>query len=468
MPSPLAAIQTNIIPIKPDFLPKEQMWEDWNYHAICTFLATGFFLEKDCWFQPQIALQPATEYELDDAGNIQSEKPSWRWYYSPRDISLKQAAEEFTQLFERITQEQLGDKKVILPLSGGLDSRTQAAALKGKQNVFSFSYEFPGGIPETRYGRDIARAMGFEFKAFTVTQGYLWDKIDQLAAINGCYAEFTHPRQMAFFEEYPAMGDLFYLGHWGDVLFDDMGVPDELPFEQQVEIVLKKVVKKGGLELASALWQAWGLEGNFADYLRARVEQLLRAIDIGNANARIRAFKSLYWAPRWTSANLQVFAAARPIALPYYHDDMCRFICTVPERHLTGRQIQVEYLKMKAPELARLPWQAHRPFNLYNYHWDKPPWNLHYRAWNKGKQLLRQAAGRPLVQRNWELQFLGEENDMQLRRHLFENEAFKALVPEEIVRGFYNKFKTEDGVYYSHPVSMLLTLSSFSRRVKDT
>lgn len=454
-------MRTPIIPEKPAVLKKNGRSEI-NHPALCTFAATGFFLEKDSYFAQQAALQPATEYALDEAGRIRSEKPWWRWRYTPRDISLKQATEEFAQLFERITREQLGDQKVILPLSGGLDSRTQAAALKGNKNVFSFSYEFPGGIPETRYGRAIARAMGFEFKAFSIPRGYLWGKIDQLAAINGCYAEFTHPRQMAFLDEYPAMGDIFYLGHWGDVLFDDMGVPGDLPFEQQVESVLKKVVKKGGIELVTDLWQAWGLEGRFEDYLRARVEQLLRAIDIDNANARIRAFKSLYWAPRWTSVNLQVFAATRPIALPYYHDDMCRFICTVPERHLAGRQIQIEYLKMKAPELARIPWQAHRPFNLFNYHWDKAPWNLPCRAWNKGNSLLRMAAGRPLVQRNWELQFLGEENDRHLRRHLFENEAFRAFVPQEIVRSFYQKFKTEDAVYYSHPVSMLLTLASFS------
>ncbi|MBK7870831.1 MAG: hypothetical protein IPJ74_09155 [Saprospiraceae bacterium] len=143
-------------------------------------------------------------------------------------------------MFERITQEQVGSQRVILPLSGGLDSRTQAAALRGNQPISSFSYEFPNGIPETRFARAIAHAMGFDFQSFTIPCGYLWYNIEQLAEINGCYAEFTHPRQMAFIDQYPTMGDLFYLGHWGDVLFDDMGVPDDLPFEQQVEVILKK------------------------------------------------------------------------------------------------------------------------------------------------------------------------------------------------------------------------------------
>lgn len=432
---------------------------DYNYKAICTFAATGFFLAKDTYYQDQIALQPATSYESDAQGNVCSESPWWRWHYSPRDISLKQATEEFAHLFERITQEQVGDKQVILPLSGGLDSRTQAAALRNHPNVRAFSYEFPNGIPETRFARSIAQAMGFDFEALTIPAGYLWGKIAQLSQINSCYAEFTHPRQMAFIDKYPAMGDVFYLGHWGDVLFDDMGVPDELPFEQQVEVVLKKVVKKGGLELGSALWQTWGLEGNFQDYLRGRIETLLSNIAIENANARIRAFKSMYWAPRWTSTNLQIFAATRPMALPYYHDEICQFICTVPERWLAGRQIQIEYLKMKAPELARIPWQDHRPFNLYHYHWDKMPWNLPYRIWDKTKRTLQQASGKKLIQRNWEIQFLGEENEKQLEQYVFHNKAFAEFISPELVRDFYTKFKTGDAVRYSHPMSMLLTLA---------
>ena len=452
--------ETSIISIKPEFSGiKKQL----NYEAICTFAAIGFFLEKDAYYQDQTALQPATAYTFDAQGNLQSESPWWCWHYSPRDISLKQATEEFAHLFERITREETAGKKVILPLSGGLDSRTQAAALRDHPEVAAFSYEFPGGIPETRFANAIAQAMSFPFKAFTVPRSYLWDKIGQLAEINGCYAEFTHPRQMAFIDEYATMGEVFCLGHWGDVLFDDMGVPDNLPIEQQVEVVLKKILKKGGMELGHALWQSWGLEGDFATYLRTRVEGLLHRIDIDNANARIRAFKSLYWAPRWTSVNLQVFSAVRPLVLPYYHDDICRFICTVPERWLADRQIQIEYLKMRAPELARIPWQDHRPFNLYNYHWNKPPWNLPYRVLNKSKSIIQQWIGQPLIQRNWELQFLGEENDRHLQLHLFDNHAFAELVPHELVRDFYRKFKTEDKVQYSHAISMLLTLSMFTK-----
>src|SRR5690606_30849221 len=258
-------------------------------------------------------------------------------------------------------QEQVQDKKVILPLSGGLDSRTQAVALHQLQKeVHSYSYSFQNGLNESDYGRKIANACHFPFSDLTIPNGYLWNKIEKLAQLNGCYSEFTHPRQMAVVEELAKMGEVFSLGHWGDVLFDDMGVPDDLSFESQLDVLYKKVINKGGLAIANQLWQACQLEGNFEDYLRARLSTLLRKIAISeSANAQIRAFKSLYWAPRWTSTNLSVFESVRPITLPYYDNRMCEFICSVPEKYLAGRQIQIEYIKRRNPNVAKIEWQQH-------------------------------------------------------------------------------------------------------------
>jgi len=273
---------------------------------------------------------------------------------------------------------------------------------------------------------------------------------------------------MAVIDELKPLGDLFFLGHWGDVLFDDMGVESNLSIRDQASVVVGKIVKKGGVELASTLWQAWGLEGSFEAFLRDRVTALLQAIDIADANARIRAFKSLYWAPRWTTANLVTFSSRRPIALPYYHDAMCKLVCTFPERLLAKRQIQIEYIKRYAPQVARVAWQTYDPLDLYSYKRYFTARMLPYRALRKLAETVRRRwTGTTLVTRNWELQFLGRENEEQLRAHLFEQRDFGALVPRSLVDRFYAKFCEEDRVKYAHPVSMLLTLSMFARTRRD-
>nr|WP_321223017.1 asparagine synthase-related protein [uncultured Psychroserpens sp.] len=454
-------VTTDVIPIKQQFVGEPR---ELDYKAISIFMATGFFLDTDTYYKGLKTLKPATNYVLDEnSTKIVSEKTYFDWHYSPIERPFSQIVTEFANLFETIIKEQTHNKDVILPLSGGLDSRTQAVALYQLGiPVKSYSYAFTGGHDETWYSKQIAKTCGFEFKELKVPNGYLWDVIENLADINQCYSEFTHPRQMAFKDAYANMGDVFSLGHWGDVLFDDMRVSNDLDFDQQVAVILKKIIKKGGLELANKVWGVWELEGDFLNYLQDRIRDLLKSINIPeNANAQIRAFKSKYWAPRWTSVNLSVFENVRPITLPYYDKRMCEFICTVPEKYLAGRQIQIAYIKMRMASIAKITWQDNRPFNLYNYHYNKVPWNLPYRIFNKLKRL---SSSNDFIQRNWELQFLGENNDSKLQSYIIDNPQLDKFVPLEVRHFIYSKFKNEDAVYYSHAVSMLLTLSVFHAR----
>lgn len=419
--------------------------------AIAFWASTGFFFENDSFWQD------VKWSELDFS------KPIWK--YEPRDISLHEAVDEFKNLFESIVKEQLDNRKPILALSGGLDSRTLAVALKNLNiRPHTYSYRFAGSFEETKYGKAIAKANNWSFDDLTIPQGYLWDKIEAAGKINGCYAEFTHARQVAVVNELKNKGEIWLLGHWGDVLFDDMGVSSTLSETKQIEILYKKVLKKGGAELATDLWKAWGLDGDFSDMLRNRLEKMHGVIDISDANAKIRAFKSMYWATRWTTTNLVYFANERPISLPYYDDRMCEFIMTVPEKWLAGRQIQIEYIKKYAPELAAISWQSKSPYNLFNHHKHLTAAHLPYRIAKKVNYLAKAAlTGEPLVQRNWEIQFLGKENNEKLKRWLFDNPALDNLVPKEIVKKYYDLFKNGDKVYLSHPLSMLLTLSVFSK-----
>jgi hypothetical protein len=270
---------------------------------------------------------------------------------------------------------------------------------------------------------------------------------------------------MAFSGSYQELGDVFSLGHWGDVLFDGSGVPENLPIDGQVDAILKKFIKKGGLMLAEDLWKAFGLPGGWKDYIHERIQQLLIRLPVeNNAGARIRAFKSRFWATRWTAANFTVFSHERPVTAPYFDTRMCEFICTLPEEILSGRKIQIEYLKRFMPALAGIPWQAHRPFNLFNYHLDRAPLNLPYRAVNKLLRGLRNISGTKHIMRNWELQFLGENNDRQLVERLFVQDS---IVPADVLHKYYNAFTGGANVQYAHPLSMLLTLSVFSSKMNQ-
>ncbi len=453
-------VKTPILPTKHQF-SKLNTPHKLNLEAICIFVATGFFLDEDTYWKDEVCLLPAHKHKFDKDGFLIESKPWFNWHYSPRDISFEQALDEYIDLLTKITKDQVGNSSVILPLSGGLDSRSQALVFKGLKNpVQSYSYSFKGGYPEHKISKKISKSCGFQFQEFQIPKSYLWNCIDDLAHINGCYSEFTHSRQMAVLEEFKAMDGVFSLGHWGDVLFD-RGTPKGTQEKDIIPLLFKKMVKKDGLKLAENLWQVWELEGDFKSYLTSRLETALSKINIDNVSAKVRAFKTKYWAHRWTTTNLSIFEAAQPISLPYYDDRMCEFICTIPEKYLADRRLQIAHIKQDKA-LSKITWQEQKPFNPRNYKYNKSPYNLPYRVTNKLKRSFNALIGNPYIQRNFELQFLGKENDEQLQNHLFST-SFHDFVPKHIVQDFYNKFKHKDYVYYSHSVSMLLTLSLWKK-----
>ncbi|ARN76535.1 asparagine synthase [Nonlabens spongiae] len=460
------SFKSPIIPSEQKFARIHGESHEPDLKSICLYAATGFFWGDATYYRDLKAVQPGTLNNIDEDGFLLDSKPWFNWYYEPHGQSFQESVKQHELLLEQIIDEQVGEQNVILPLSGGLDSRSQAVALhKLGKKVSSYSYSFAGGFKEHEISEQIAKKCNFEFQAFEIPHGYLWDDIEKLAQINGCYSEFTHPRQMAVVEDLRKLDGVFSLGHWGDVLFD-RGGDEGIEQNDLVKYIHKKVIKKGGLELATQLWKSWGVEGNFQEYLSEVTLDLLKRIEIKNTSAKVRAFKSMYWAPRWTSINMSVFKAAHPITLPYYDDRMCELICNIPEEHLADRKIQIEYIKQNNPAVAQITWQDHKPYNLFNYHRDKSPNNLPYRVKNKIKRMVNDKMGRKYIQRNWELQFLGDENKQHLESYLF-NDTFSNFIDPEIVQKVYASFKNDDQVYYSHPVSMLLTLSLWNNKLRD-
>ena len=88
-----------------------------------------------------------------------------------------------------------------------------------------------------------------------------------------------------------------------------------------------------------------------------------------------------------------------------------------------------------------------------------------YRICTQVKRKMNVLLGKKYIQRNWELQFLGKENDANLRSYLYQP-GFLSFVGKEVVDALYEKFKIEDAVFYSHAVSMLLTLSVWNSKFR--
>ncbi|MBI87310.1 MAG: asparagine synthase [Candidatus Marinimicrobia bacterium] len=417
-----------------------------NFRSISEWIATGFFLGQNGFYKDEQI--PYLEFG-----------PNFKWHYSPQEITFSETIDMFAYILKKVVTSKAKGKKVLLPLSGGLDSRTLAAALKKQDNIVAFSYEFSNGNDEVKYAREIAKTYGWDFYEYKIKEGYLWNKIDNLSDINKCYSEFTHPRQMAIIDQIKDLGNLFMLGHWGDVLFSLPQISNNANLEEQTEYALKMIAKPGGVDLAADLWTHWGLPGTFNDQLYNSIKRHLSTIKIEHPQSKIRAFKSLNWAKRWANPNLNIFKSHTNMFLPYYEKSMCDFVCKTPAKFLENRKIQIEYLKKYAPELAKINWQEYE-LNLYKYKY----FNSLYLPKRAFKYFKRKLYPEQIIQRNWELQFLGSKNEKKLEHWLFSNKLLNNIVPYDIVEIYYWKFKNSDPVKYSHPISMLLTISVWSKK----
>jgi len=425
--------------------------ENINTEAICYWFMTGFFLDG-----------------RDFQYNINNEQESMgtydKWYYKPKNISFEKTVTQFTKLFETLVREKTLSKKIILPLSGGLDSRTLAVALRNNKNVIAYSYEFEGGVSETKYAKMIADINGWDFHAYVIPKGYLWEKIDELSEINRCRTEFTHPRQMAVIKQISQLGEINLSGSMGDLLFETFPNSKNFKFKNKLDLLRRLLVSPGGEEIAQDFWEHWKIQGSMDNKFNEVIKNLLTNVNIRNTAGAIRAVKAMHYVKNWTNINMKVFSKYNAVYAPYQDEKMCEFVCGIPENYLSGRKIQIEYIKSKSPALAKVPWQQY-DLDLYNY----SQFNGIYfprRVYRFVNRIISEKIFRknPLIQRNWELQFLGSQNKEQLQRFLFRNENLYELVPEAIIKKYYDLFSNSDSVKYSHPITMLLTFSVWAKR----
>jgi hypothetical protein len=434
---------------------------DWE--ALAGFFAFGFFPEDRTYFDDVRILRPASHSIFDAEGRIVSSSRYWSWSHSPDERrSYADTVETFAATLDEVLDEQARGRLAI-PISGGLDSRTTVASLTrpGRSHreaeLWSYSYGYAAGSPETRIAGRVAAARGLPFRGLTVGP-YLFDRLDRVLACVEGFQDVTQARQAVVSELLAREADAVVAAHWGDVWLGDMGLGSvPKPREAVTEHALAKISKRG---------RAWLLRNLVEPRRKDASERFLREIvasELGRFDAiedpdfRVKAFKTEQWSFRWTLASIRMFQAGAFPRLPFYDTRMTDFFATVPTAFVTGRRLQIDYLKRFAPDLARVTWQAYGT-NLYRVaHFDT--WMLPARALKKA---MRALSNKAVPERNWEVQLLGADGRRSLEHHLLApGRKLHALVDPAEVRALLDAFfasPLEGGRGYT--VSMLLTFAA--------
>ena len=173
----------------------------------------------------------------------------------------------------------------------------------------------------------------------------------------------TQARQAVIADLLAERSDAVIAAHWGDVWLGDMGLAGETDSADAAFVsahAYKKIAKRaaGGSSMRSARPH---LAGEDPEPHRPRASWIgssRRVAAIAEPDFRVKAFKTDQWSFRWTLASLRMYQAGAFPLLPFYDTRMSDFFATVPTEFVSGRRLQIEYLKRYAPDLARVTWQV--------------------------------------------------------------------------------------------------------------
>ncbi len=438
---------------------------DWE--GLTSFLGLGFFAADRTFLAGVRILRPATHARFDGRGRLLGEERTWHWWHAPAaSRSAADTLDGFAVAFQAIMDELLGSGRVAVPISGGLDSRSTVAAIGGDtpSPVWAYSYGYEPDSVETRIAAQVAAARRLPFQAFTI-RPYLFNSLPRIMGSIEGFQEVTQSRQMSVANEIAAHSDYVIAAHWGDALLGDMGVAHAPTPGDPVATALYKFRKPGGQWLLDNVCrpQVGRTEPQalLHDQLAA---ELARIGPLDDPDFTIKALKMEQWSARWTTASLRMFQSAAFPRLPFYDTRLTDFFCTVPTALVAGRRLQIEYLKRFAPDLARVPWQQ-TGRDLFS-DGGLAPRHLVGRALGKARRTL---TGRRVLERNWEVQFLGDDGRAALRDWLLRpGRRLHDHVPVAALRDLLAAFERDPwgerrgaAPKPAYAVSTLLTLSAW-------
>jgi hypothetical protein len=438
---------------------------DWE--GLTSFFGFGFFAADRTHLKGVRILRPATHYCFDENGRLRGEERYWRWRHAPDAArAYDETLDEFAGLFAAVMGDLTAGGRIAVPISGGLDSRSTVATFApdypASARLWAYSYGYGDDSIETQIAGQVAAARGLPFDRFTI-RPYLFDRLPLVTAAVEGFQDVTQARQAAVVDEIAGRADFLIAAHLGDMFLGDMGVtPAHIPAGGPAGVAVKKFSKPGNHWLLEHLCRPQMGGADPWPYLREVVSaELERVGPADDLDFRIKMLKTDQWCARWTNASLRMFQAAAFPRLPFYDTRLLDFFLTTPTAYVAGRRLQRDYLKRYAPDLAHIPWQA-TGRDLFHDRGDSSA-DVLRRAVRKGRRLL---TGRRIIERNWEVQFLGRRGREGLSHWLTRpGMALHEFVAPHAVEELLDAFgKDPWAEKRGYTVAMLLTFSAWLER----
>lgn len=365
-----------------------------NEQALADLMYLGFILKDRTLFQ-DIQLLPAASILTYNQGRLSIEKYWDYQFFQPGESILSE--EEYMWLFAKKLQEAVnrrisGQKKIILPISGGLDSRTMVGMLwksgfKGTVQAFSHGHRH---CYDVRFGRKIAKRLGFNHTFLPFSADYLAKYANKLVRVTegniSCFAAYL----MVCHDFLKMNGaDAVLTGFIGDVL-TGTNVRKKLKGKSDEEIIQATFeIPPGHLEILSKC-------------LKRRVYERVENITINDLKVDLPDpfYKAHYLTlsqrqRRYMALNLFCLEPLVGVLAPFIDNEFMDFILKVPLDFLEEQSLYKKMIVKYLPEVARIPhtetglplarswfregihWRWDRFYRYYLPRWTNRKWGNH-------------------------------------------------------------------------------------------
>jgi asparagine synthase (glutamine-hydrolysing) len=224
--------------------------------SIVEMLLTGYVANERTLLRGVYQIEAGQLVQVKNK-NLKKER-YFSFFHSPVNIDLQTASEELQRVFQSAFSrlyERVKNKNIVIPLSGGYDSRIIALMLKefGLENIQAFTY---GNInnPEAQVSKSIAERLGLKWTIYPYTREawkawYSSEEWEDYVKYAANYAAIPHlqdwPAVKQLISQNHGDSSVFIPGHTGDFISGGH-LPYELTLDKKYELkdITQEIMKK--------------------------------------------------------------------------------------------------------------------------------------------------------------------------------------------------------------------------------
>lgn len=339
--------------------------------AVEQFLITSHLIDCRSLIRDVQILPPGTITHIDCSGL------SFSNYWTPRiesthDNGLNAWADRLADVLSPAVKARCRDVPPLLPLSGGLDSRSVAAFIP-----FSLGAAATAGSVghshcyDVRYGRRVARVLGAAFKFLPLPNDFFCRYLEPVHML--CDGEVSiEALPMYHLIEMGLPGQIMLMGYLGDVLSGAhlLGLEYIQNMPDALDVIWRmKYQKKGFSEqllqcvLLPERYQA--IKGS----THALMQSALEKADANTLDEKALVVELYHRQSRYISYFSRVLSSKYCVESPFLDLDVLDTFLAMPLCHRQGQRAYRRMLVRHAPKLAAVPEaKTHRPVTYADRH----------------------------------------------------------------------------------------------------